>query len=70
MIVHLPQMDSTIGKKTLERFQQHAQSSSHKEALLKIELLEQPTIVSQLNNQQKKKQKNSKRNAFNYSKFT
>ena len=44
-------------KKALERFEQHAQSSSHKEALLKIELLEQPTIVSQLNSQQKKEQK-------------
>ena len=44
-------------KKTLEHFEQHAQSSSHKEVLLKIEFLKQPTIVSQLSNQQKKEQR-------------
>ena len=43
-------------KKALQRFEQHAQSNAHKEALLRIELMEQPTILSQLNTQLKKDQ--------------
>ena len=40
-------------KKALQRFEQHAQSNVHKEALLRIELMEQPTVLSQLSNQLK-----------------
>ena len=43
-------------KKALQRFEQHSQSSSHQEALLKVQALKQPTVVSQLNSQHKKDQ--------------
>ena len=43
-------------KKALERFEQHAQSNVHKEALLKIELMEQPTVIAQLNSMLKRDQ--------------
>ena len=44
-------------KKALERFEQHAQSSIHKEAILKIELMDQPTILAIMSNQHKRDQK-------------
>ena len=43
-------------KKALQRFEQHSQSSLHKEAVLKLELLKQPDVVAQLNTQHKKDQ--------------
>ena len=43
-------------KKALQQFEQHAQCNAHKESLLRIELMEQPTILSQLNTQLKKDQ--------------
>ena len=43
-------------KKALERFEQHAQSNVYKEALLKIELMEQPTVIAQLNSMLKRDQ--------------
>ena len=33
-------------KKALDHFEHHSQSSSHKEAILKIELMKQPDVVS------------------------
>lgn len=41
-------------KKTLQQFEQHAHSNVHEEALLRTELTEQPTALSQLYAQLKK----------------
>lgn len=38
-------------KKAHERFQRHAQSQPHRQAIMKFELFKQPGIDSQLNNQ-------------------
>ena len=52
-----PHLGLTTGKKALQRFEQHAQSRIHKEAVLKIEMLKQPSIGAQLSSQVKKDQK-------------
>ena len=41
-------------KKALHRSEDHSQSSLHKEAILKIELMKQPDVVSMLDNTHKK----------------
>ena len=43
-------------KKALERFEQHAKSSVDKEALLAIEVMAQPSVLSQLSSQYKRDQ--------------
>ena len=42
-------------KKALDCFEHHSQSSLHKEAVLKIELMKQPNVVSMLDSTHKKK---------------
>ena len=44
-------------KNALQRFEQHAQSRIHKEAMLKIEMLKKPSIGAQHSSQVKKDQK-------------
>ena len=60
-------MFTTVGisnwKKALHCFEQHSQSSSHKEAVPKMEVLKQPDVASQLSSQHKKDQA-IKRNMF------
>lgn len=53
-------------KKALDRFEHHSQSSSHKEAILKIELMKQPDVVSMLDNTQKKSGSTQKHATTNY----
>ena len=43
-------------KKALSVFRQHEQSHSHKEAVLKIEAMKQPSVISQLSSNVKKDQ--------------
>ena len=40
-------------KKAVESFAQHAKSDIHREGVLKLGLLQQPSVITQLNNQAK-----------------
>ena len=44
-------------KKTQEYFIQHEKSVVHRESVLKLELMKQPTVISQLSSQAKRDQK-------------